>query len=179
MERKMLQKAELANQPMLLPGRFPRTTCRLKIDQCQRFLAYTGFVNHWPALEQWSGRAGVLRMTQLAGQAQVQAMISTNQESLFFGDMRQHTPQTCSFADYLSSLTNSYADQSESAGEPPYQAYLAQASLDSGQQLAALKQDFDVPQAISHVEVTHTNLWMSIRYKCVVLHPLLFSHCVL
>ena len=140
----------------------------------------TGAVKHWSALGQWRGQEGVHRMTQLAGQAQVQTMISKNKESLFFGDMRQHIPETCSFADFLASLdSTANADHTLSAGGPLYQAYLAQASLDPGQPLAALRQDFDIPRAISHVNVTHTNLWMSIRYKWVVLHSLLCSQSVL
>jgi len=109
-------------------------------------------------------------LAELAGTAQVQAMISTDKESLFFGDMRHFTPQSCSFLDFLSA-----SDSLVSPGTPPEtvhpaqslhdcQAYLAQASLDPRHPLAALRQDFDLPQLISHVDVTHTNLWMSIRY---------------
>ena len=108
----------------------------------------------------------MLRMTELAGKAQVQVMNSTEQEPLFFGDMRQYTPHTCSFGDYLSACnqsTPSNTDESLLAARTLSQAYLAQASLDRGQPLAALRQDFDIPEAIEHVEVLHTNLWMSLR----------------
>lgn len=130
------------------------------------FVALAGAVWHWPALERWREHSGVLHMTELAGKAQVQVMSSTEAEALFFGDLRQYTPHTCSFGDYLSacdpcSPTN--ADASMSAARTPSQAYLAQASLDQGQPLAALRQDFDIPDAITHAEVNHTNLWMSIR----------------
>lgn len=107
-------------------------------------------------------------MTELAGEAQVQVMNSTEADPLFFGDMRQYTPYTCSFGDYLSAcdpFTRSNTDASVPAARAPSQAYLAQASLDNGQPLAALRQDFDVPEAIKHVAVNHTNLWMSIRCK--------------
>lgn len=131
-----------------------------------KFVALAGAVLDWPALERWTEQSGVLHMTELAGNAQIQVMNSTEAEALFFGDMRQYTPHTCSFGDYLSACDPSNPSStgaSVSAGRAPGQAYLAQASLDQGQPLAALRQDFDIPEAIKHAEVNHTNLWMSIR----------------
>lgn len=165
MKYSTLPEAETHNHPIMLPGRFPLQ----KPAACQLISRHTvsaGAARHWPALEQWQEQAGVLRMTELAGQAQVQVMSCTEEEPLFFGDMRQYTPQTCSFGDYLAACNPSSranADESMSAATALDQAYLAQASLDQGQPLAALRQDFDIPEAIRHVEVNHTNLWMSIR----------------
>lgn len=130
------------------------------------FLRFVGAVRHWPALVRWGEQSGVLHMTDIAGKAQVQVMNSTEKEPLFFGDMRQYTPHTCSFGDYLSACNQSSPSntaESLSAARVLSQAYLAQASLDQGQPLAALRQDLDIPEAIKHVEILHTNLWMSLR----------------
>lgn len=112
--------------------------------------------------------AGLQYLRELAGSSQVQAMISTDKEPLFFGDMRQFMPQGCSFSDFLSTADGLH---SLSASRGPaqtshslVQAYLAQASLDAGHPLEALQKDFEVPDVISHADLVHTNLWMSIRY---------------
>lgn len=108
----------------------------------------------------------MLRMTQLAGKARVQVLQSAEEEPLFFGDMRQYTPQTCSFGDYLAASDPASSVNTGGIMSTPLtigQAYLAQASLDQGQPLAALRQDFGIPEALRHVKVNRTNLWMSIR----------------
>ncbi|KAL0054747.1 hypothetical protein WJX82_001838 [Trebouxia sp. C0006] len=46
----------------------------------------------------------------------------------------------------------------------------SQASLDPGHPLQALRRDFEVPDVISHADVTRTNLWMSIRGSRSSLH---------
>ncbi|KAA6428022.1 MAG: hypothetical protein FRX49_02684 [Trebouxia sp. A1-2] len=101
-------------------------------------------------------------------------MISTDKEPLFFGDMRQFMPQGCSFSDFLSTADGLH---SLSASRGPaqtshslVQAYLAQASLDAGHPLEALQKDFEVPDVISHADLVHTNLWMSIRGSRSSLH---------
>ena len=109
-------------------------------------------------------------LAELAGAAPVQAMISEGNDCLFFGDMRQFTPHSCSFSEFLSSadgMGGSATAQStpDSATDLNMcQAYLAQASLDSGHPLEPLRTDFELPKLISHADVSHTNLWMSIRY---------------
>lgn len=130
----------------------------------------TGLVSAWPAQKLWTGQAGLDRLINLAGAAPVQVMQNDKRDGLFFGDMKQYQPSTCSFADFLSSAqqprqTEATCDnhQQHSGHEQP-QAYLAQASLDSGQPLHALQQDLHVPEALQHTELSHTNLWMNFRY---------------
>ena len=169
-----------------------------------------GAVSEWPAIQLWKGQAGLQHLAQLAGAAQIQAMITADKEGLFFGNMRQFTPYNCSFQEFLSAASdtqNSPMGQdtaspvltrntemqrsligqkaasavlsqnrkpqeiqgSANAGDDlhglhSYQAYLAQASLDAGAPLELLRRDFTTPQMLSHVDVTATNLWMSIRY---------------
>ena len=167
MGQSVLQQAELFSQPLFVPGKSVRQAVRAFATE-YTVSACAGAVKDWPAVLRWRGQAGVHRMAELAGQAQVQAMISTDQDSLFFGNMRQHSPQTCSFADFLSAeacgRTDGAYPNPPGTPESPQHAYLAQASLDSGQPLAPLRQDFDIPEVIKHAELTHTNLWMSIRY---------------
>ena len=127
-------------------------------------------VSDWPAIRLWSGTAGLKHLGELAGAAQVQAMITTDKEPLFFGDMRQFTPQGCSFLEFLSAADIQHSSDASlnrahaSPGLLDCQAYLAQASLDPGHPLEALSRDYELPDTISHADVTHTNLWMSIRY---------------
>ena len=118
----------------------------------------------------WNGTAGLKHLGELAGAAQVQAMITTDKEPLFFGDMRQFTPQGCSFSEFLSAADVQHSSDASPNHAPAApglhgcQAYLAQASLDPGQPLEALSRDYELPDIISHADVTHTNVWMSIRY---------------
>ena len=129
-------------------------------------------MSDWPSVQLWRGVAGLKYLQELAGASQVQAMISTDKEPLFFGDMRQFVPQGCSFSDFLStadvlhSLNASQGHAHTSHGL--VQAYLAQASLDPGHSLEALRRDCELPDVINHADVTHTNLWMSIRYSIPV-----------
>lgn len=162
-----LQEAEEDSQPIILRGRFLCvrlfTTAAVPHHICYPVPA--GAASHWPACKRWQRHTGVLRMTELAGKAQVQVLTSTEEEPLFFGDMRQYMPRTCSFGEYLTACDPATcASTAEVMRTPkaPGQAYLAQASLDQGQPLAALRQDFDIPEAIRHVEINRTNLWMSI-----------------
>ena len=99
-------------------------------------------------------------------------MLNHKQDSLFFGDMRQFSPSTCTFAAFLSSCQQSGKDvvTSDLSSQDDrtchhIHAYLAQASLDLGQPLHALQQDIDVPEPIRHAELSHTNLWMNFRYN--------------
>ena len=142
---------------------------RTNVDSC---CCRAGLVSDWPSVQLWRGVAGLQYLQELAGASQVQAMISTDKEPLFFGDMRQSMPQGCSFSDFLSTADGLH---SLSASQGPaqtshslVQAYLAQASLDPGHPLQALRRDFEVPDVISHADVTRTNLWMSIRYSISV-----------
>ena len=131
-------------------------------------LLITGLVSDWPSVQLWRGVAGLQHLQELAGASQVQAMISTDKEPLFFGDMRQFMPQGCSFSDFLSTADGLHSLRASRgpahASHSLVQAYLAQASLDPGHPLEALRRDFEVPDVISHADVVHTNLWMSIRY---------------
>lgn len=102
-------------------------------------------------------------------------MLNHKQDSLFFGDMRQFTPSTCTFAAFLSScqqsgkgVVTSDLSQQEDRNCNQVHAYLAQASLDPGQPLHPLQQDIGVPEPVKHAEVAHTNLWMNFRYKAQI-----------
>lgn len=133
-------------------------------------------MSNWPAARRWQGHAGLDYLSQLAGEAQVQAMLNDKQDALFFGDIRQFTPSNCSFAAFLSSARQCCKPSDTPCANtqqhsPQNQAYLAQASLDNAQPLHMLQQDISVPKAIRHTDISHTNLWMN--FRCL-LSPCLF-----
>ena len=164
---------EASNRPKVLRGTAccpsPLCPCSCLYSCLNAALWFVGIVCNWPAAKLWQGHAGLNYLSQLAGEAQVQAMQNDKQDSLFFGDMRQFTPSNCSFATFLSSARQRCkpsdtpcADTQHHSSQ--YQAYLAQASMDSAQPLHKLQQDIDVPEAIRHTDILHTNLWMNFRY---------------
>lgn len=102
----------------------------------------------------------------------MQAMLNDKHDSLFFGDIRQFHPSSCTFAAFLASAQQGdlsdkvHVHQQQHNRDSQMQAYLAQASLDRGQPLHALQQDISMPEVISHADVSHTNLWMN--FRCLV-----------
>ena len=53
----------------------------------------------WPALSRWKGSQGLHRLTALAGSARVEVM--TSETDTFHGELRRHSPTTCTFAEFL------------------------------------------------------------------------------
>mmetsp|Transcript_16495 Transcript_16495/g.43121 ORF Transcript_16495/g.43121 Transcript_16495/m.43121 type:complete len:524 (+) Transcript_16495:40-1611(+) len=109
----------------------------------------------WPACKLWSGKDGLKRMrSHVAPNVNVSVMASTS--DIFIGDLRQYTPTTCSFHEFLDE-----ANAAVEGCEAPH-LYLAQQELrDTG--MAPLLLDVETPACLQGRAITSVNLWMCIR----------------
>ncbi len=93
-----LQDSILQGQPLVLRG---KTTALPPGFQSQLLTApacCAGALT-WPALSRWKGSQGLSRLTALAGSALVEVM--TSETDTFHGELRRHSPTTCTFAEFL------------------------------------------------------------------------------
>ncbi|GIM01526.1 hypothetical protein Vretimale_6271, partial [Volvox reticuliferus] len=65
-------------------------------------LLFPGLISGWPAVTKWRGPAGFARLRELAGNAEVQVMMSTSR--VFYGDISRHQPAVLGFGKLLDML---------------------------------------------------------------------------
>ena len=155
---------------------------------CSLLLA--GMVAHWPALKLWKGESGLQRLVQLAGAAQVEAMVSPAADGRAVGDMQHLVLLGCSLADFLDgSLERKLLEHRPQGSEGELRLYLAQSPLcaaagaapssggggggggSSGSNsttmqpaaLHPLMEDLGMPRLLQGTQLSQINFWASLR----------------
>jgi len=129
-----------------------------------------GLVEPWPAFSLWAGRAGLQRLSSLAGHVAVEVIHGTSNGD-YYGDILGHERSVYSFTRFLDCVGDAAQNnlQQGSKDEADRCApYLAQAEMfsSSGPQrarapLAPLLEDIILPSALTGDIVSSINLWMS------------------
>ena len=126
-----------------------------------------GLVTSWPAASAWVGKAGVARLSQLAGSVHVQVMQSA--DGRYNGSLQQRSSSTVPFEEVLQALGTE-----ESSAAQSRHLYLAQSTMWASSQpaapLAPLLVDIETPACLRSVGMQHINLWLSTRRAALVLH---------
>jgi hypothetical protein len=135
-------------------------------------VVFTRLAADWPAVARWDPqRDGLAHLAQLAEDAPVEVMLSTN--GCFSGSTRDHKPTGMLFGEALERAVK------PSAGAPPSQnIYLAQAPLQrtgspQPQPLAPLLADLpaEPPCCVPAAKLASTSLWLSgWRGSCGSIH---------
>jgi hypothetical protein len=175
-----------ADEPVHLPGKAPNAALHHS-KAIRRRSAPTwppphpaGLAASWPAVRLWGGPSGLNRLIDLAGEAQVQVMLSSEASGRFVGDMEHLRLLPATLADFL---TGALARELLAAPGAPRGAaasrlrlYLAQSPIcaaapapaaggdEEGLQpgpLHALLRDLEVPAALRGAPLAQINLWAS------------------
>jgi hypothetical protein len=146
-------------------------------------------VAHWPALKLWKGESGLQRLVQLAGAAQVEAMVSPAADGRAVGDMQHLVLLGCSLAEFLDgSLERKLLEHRPQGSEGELRLYLAQSpvcaaaatvapssseggssSSTSGSTpmqpaaLHPLMEDLGMPWLLQGTQLSQINFWASLR----------------